>query len=97
VIVEGPDDLAAALAGGAAESLRTAPWMAAAYGPLVLYEMMAAARAAGITVILDCADDADIALAALRVGWKWIAFSGRDDVRQKLAEIAGQYDAELTE
>jgi hypothetical protein len=97
VIVEGQDDVAAALADGAAvDALRTAPWMAAAYGPLVLYEMMAKARAAQVPVVLDCADDADIAMAALRVGWKHIAFSGRDDVRQKLADIAGQCGAELS-
>lgn len=98
MIVESPEDVAAALAEGTAvDALRTAPWMAAAYGPLVLYEMMTAARAAEVPVILDCADDADIALAALRVGWKHIAFNGRDDVRQKLADIAGQCGAELME
>jgi hypothetical protein len=96
VIVENPDDIAAALADGA-ESLRTAPWMAAAYGPLVLFEMTAEARAGNVTVILDCADDADIAMAALRVGWKRFAFSGRGDVRRKLADMAGQCGAELTE
>ncbi len=97
MIVHGPDDVAAALAEGRPETLRTAPWMAAAYGPLVLYEMMAAARAAEVPVVLDCASDADIALAALRVGWKHIAFGGRDDVRRKLADIASQCGAELTE
>ncbi len=96
MIVHGPDDLAAALAAGH-QTLRTAPWMAAAYGPLVLYEMTAEARAAQVTVVLDCADDADIAMAALRVGWRHIAFSGHDNLRTKLADIAAEHGATLVD
>jgi hypothetical protein len=96
VIVHGPDDLAAALEAGR-QTLRTAPWMAAAYGPLVLYEMTTEARAAQVTVVLDCADDAGIAMAALRVGGRPIALGGRGDLRAKLADIAVEHGATLVD
>ncbi len=58
-----------------------------------------AAVAAGsrdeVTVVLDCDDDPAIALAALRTGWKHIAFTGTDRVRSKIAEIADAHGAKL--
>jgi hypothetical protein len=38
--------------------------------------------------LLDCGDDAGAAQAALREGVEAIVFSGRDDVRERLADIA---------
>jgi hypothetical protein len=77
----------------------TAPWVAAAYGPLALAEALEQARAAHpaapVTVVLDCVDDAGLALAALRVGWRHIAFSGAAAVRAKLADIAEQAGARV--
>ena len=102
VIVHDPDQLAAvfaAAARGVVLTAFTAPWMAGAYGPHLLLEMTAQARAAEpqaeVTVVLDCDDDPAIALAALRTGWKHIAFTGTDSVRNKLAEIAAAHGAEL--
>ncbi len=101
VIVHDPDQLAAVFAvaaRGVALTALTAPWMAGAYGPQLLLEMIAQARAdtpASPTVVLDCEDDPAIALAALRVGWKHIAFTGTDSVRNKIAQIADAHGAQL--
>ena len=56
-------------------------------------EVVAAARdsvpAAGASgALLDCGDDAGAAQAALREGVEAIVFSGRDEVRERLADIA---------
>src|SRR3954454_18106261 len=40
--------------------------------------------------LLDCGDDAGAAQAALRAGVEAIVFSGRADVFERLADIAGQ-------
>jgi hypothetical protein len=45
--------------------------------------------------VLDCADEAGTTLAALRAGIKRVRFTGRDDVRQRLAAIAAQLGAEI--
>jgi hypothetical protein len=102
VIVHGPDHLGAVFAvaeGGVPITARTAPWVAAAYGPHALAEALAEARAAHpaapVTVVLDCVDDAGLALAALRVGWRHIAFSGAPAVRAKLADIAEKAGASV--
>ena len=54
--------------------------------------MVAAARdsvpAARAGALLDCGDDAGAAQAALREGVEAIVFSGRDEVRERLADIA---------
>ena len=55
-------------------------------------EVVAAARdsvpAARAGALLDCGDDAGAAQAALREGVEAIVFSGRDEVRERLADIA---------
>jgi hypothetical protein len=55
-------------------------------------EVVAAARdsvpAARAGALLDCGDDAGAAQAALREGVEEIVFSGRDEVRERLADIA---------
>ena len=57
-------------------------------------EVVAAARdsvpAARVGALLDCGDDAGAAQAALREGVEAIVFSGRDEVRERLADIARQ-------
>ena len=99
VIVHDPDQLAAVFAAAAARGVAltafTAPWMAGAYGPQLLLAAVEAESRAEVTVILDCDDDPAIALAALRVGWKHIAFARTDRVRNKIAEIADTHGAEL--
>ncbi len=45
--------------------------------------------------MIDCDADAGLALGALRAGWRAVRFSGRDDVRAKLADIAAQHGAEI--
>ena len=55
-------------------------------------EVVAAARdsvpAARADALLDCGDDAGAAQAALREGVEEIVFSGHDEVRERLADIA---------
>ena len=57
-------------------------------------EAVAAARdsvpAARAAALLDCGDDAGAAQAALRAGVEAIVFSGRADVEERLADIAGR-------
>ena len=91
VVAQSPEQIAAALATGRRIRILTAPWMAAAYGVRGLTPPDDAPRAGEIA--LDCGADAGTALAALRAGWKLIAFSGRADARRKLSEIAAQMGA----
>ena len=86
VIAQSPEQIAAAhaaagLARGRGVRVFTAPWMAAAYGVLGL-------APGGPETVLDCGDDPAAAMAALRAGWRAIAFQGRPEVRAKLAQIA---------
>ncbi|MDP6352455.1 MAG: hypothetical protein QF926_04820 [Alphaproteobacteria bacterium] len=80
---------------------RTAPGAAAYAGALYLSKAMQAARAeigpAPVRVVLDCDDDAALALGALRTGWEEIAFAGSATVRAKIADIAGQRGAAVVE
>ncbi len=56
--------------------------------------VIAAARdsvpAARMTALLDCGDDAGAAQSALRAGVEAIVFRGRDDIVERLADIAGR-------
>jgi hypothetical protein len=56
--------------------------------------MIAAARdsvpGARAVALLDCGDDAGAAQGALRAGVEAIVFSGRDEVVERLADIAGR-------
>jgi len=105
VIVHGPDHIeacfAAAEQSGRALSALVAAWAGAAYGPLYLAAAVAAARArhprAEVRIALDCADDAGRAMAALRSGWQRLAFSGRADVRARIAGMAEAQGAMLIE
>jgi len=45
--------------------------------------------------VLDCADRADLAQAALRQGVTQICYRGSPDLARRIADIAGQYGATL--
>ena len=48
-------------------------------------------------MVLDCDDDAALALGALRTGWQDIAFAGPASVLGKIADIADQWGAAVIE
>lgn len=91
--------LAAAREHNAALALKTAPGAAAYAGVGYLKAIVekAGADKAGVEAIIDCGEDAVIALAALRTGWKLVEFSGSGEVFAKLAQIAGQQHARVLE
>lgn len=96
-VAQSPDQIAAAAAAARAAGrpvrIFTAPWMAGAWGVCGL-----APDGGGMAeVVLDCGADAATALAALRSGWKRIAFNGRADARRKLEDIADRSGAALIE
>jgi len=87
---------AAAAAASAAQlrlDIRSAPWVAGAYGPMVFAAMIDAARRAGpeavIRGVLDCGDSAGAAMAAIRHGLN-VRSSLVGDTRSKLVQIADQ-------
>ena len=45
--------------------------------------------------VLDCGDEAGTTLGALRAGLKQVRFTGRDDVRERLAAIAASLGATI--
>jgi hypothetical protein len=47
-------------------------------------------QALGHAVVIDCADDAGLAMAALRAGSRDLLFTGPPRVADKLADMAGQ-------
>jgi hypothetical protein len=49
----------------------------------------------GHSVVIDCADDAGLVMAALRTGLRDLLFSGRDDVAKRLAGMAAAQGARL--
>jgi fructose/tagatose bisphosphate aldolase len=95
--------LAEAKAVAAAASLRGVPvillsarGMAGFMGPMwfkALVEEAAAHPGARLTAMLDCADEAGSVLAALRVGFTRVLFTGPEATRARLDEIARQLDA----
>ncbi len=91
--------LAAAAEAGVAVTLQSAPGAAAYAGAGYLKAIadQAAAEHAevDVTAVIDCGADAGIAMAALRIGWQRVVFSGPAKVRAKLADIAAQTGARL--
>ncbi len=91
--------LAAAAEAGVAITLQSAPGAAVYAG--VGYLKAIADQATGehadidVTATIDCGADAGIAMAALRIGWRTVRFSGPAKVRAKLADIAAQTGARL--
>jgi hypothetical protein len=82
--------LAAAEELGCAIWLRSAPDAAAYAG--VGY-LKALGDLVGHEIVVDCGDDAGLAMAALRTGCRRLAFSGPAAVSQRLAEMAAEVGA----
>lgn len=103
VIVHDFAQAEAALAEAAALAVPVALWsppgaasyMGAAYFQALVQEARAAQPEAAATAVLDCADDAGWALAAIRLGLDGVCFRGRADVAAKLADIAAQAGVRL--
>ena len=101
IIVHDPDHLNAVFESAATLRVSiiaiTAAWAGAAYGALYWVEAVAAAREkwpeADVVVALHCLDDAGRAMAALRMGWKRLVFTGGRQVRDKIIEQAAVLDA----
>ena len=87
--------LAAAHEHNLAITLQTAPGAAAYAG--VGYLKAVNDKAGAHEAIIDCGEDPGVVLAALRAGWKRLIFSGERDVFDKLAQMAGQQGATITE
>jgi hypothetical protein len=89
---QGHAALAAAAELGCAIQLRSAPGAAAYAG--VGY-LKALGDALGQELMIDCGDDAGIAMAALRTGCRRLGFSGGADLATRLSEMAAQVGAEV--
>jgi hypothetical protein len=87
---QGEAALAAAAELGCAIWLRSAPDAAAYAG--VGY-LKALGDLVGHEIVVDCGDDAGLAMAALRTGCRRLAFSGPAAVSQRLAEMAAEVGA----
>ncbi len=91
--------LAAAAERGAPVTLQSAPGAAAYAGAGYLKAIVERAAAehadVAVTAVIDCGADAGIAMAALRIGWRTVRFSGPEKVRRKLADIAAECGARL--
>ena len=81
--------------------LVSAPGAGASFGPLFWQAMLRQARKAypnaRFTAYLDCADEAGTVLRALRAGVGHVRFIGRPEVAERLAAIAAQLGAEMTD
>lgn len=93
--------LAAAPKGAPTLVLVSGPGAGASLGPLFWQAMLRQATEAypnaRFTAYLDCADEAGTVLRALRAGVCHIRFIGRPEVAKRLAAIAEQLDAEITD
>lgn len=91
--------LAAANELGIAAELWSAPAAAASAGAGWFDAVIRLAQrdhpAVEVMAVLDCADRADLAQAALRQGLSHVCFRGRKSVADRLADIASQYQATL--
>jgi hypothetical protein len=91
--------LSAAAELGRPITLLSAPDAGIYAGPGWFGALVAAARAAvpvaQCTALLDCGDDAGAAQAAIRTGIDGVIFTGRADVGERLANIAGQHGVRL--
>ena len=91
--------LAAAAEAGVAVTLVSAPAAAAYLGAVVFREMVAeAAREApgvAVTAMIDCGDDAGLALNALRHGLKAIRLRAGPEAMAAVADIAHQLGAHI--
>ncbi len=91
--------LSAAAEAGRPVTLASAPDAGIYAGPGWFGALVAAARAAVPAAqgaaLLDCGADAGAAQAAIRTGIEGIVFTGRADVADRLADVAGQRGARL--
>lgn len=77
--------------------LRTAPGAAAYAGPRYLKRLVErAAGGSAAEALIDCGDDAGLALTALDAGWHRVLFTGRPAVRAKLAGIAAKTGSQVS-
>ena len=80
-------------------TLASAPDAGIYAGPGWFGALVAAARAAvpaaQCAALIDCGDDAGAAQAAIRTGIEGIVFTGRADVAERLADIAGRRGVRL--
>ncbi len=88
---DGTEGLVLVSASGAGASLGPLFWLA------MLRQATSAYPQAVFTAYLDCSDEAGTALRALRAGVDHIRFTGRPDVGERLASIAQQLGAEVTD
>ena len=96
LVIHGIDDALQAVAASRdldrPVTLISAPGAAAYAGPLWFKALIEQARAAApdtkVSGVLDCADDAGHAMAALRAGIEAIVFTGDDGVADKLSAMA---------
>ena len=91
--------LSAAAQAGRKVTLASAPDAGIYAGPGWFREIVRAAReavpAAQCAALLDCGDDAGAAQAAIRAGSEGVVFTGREDVAERLADIAAQSGANV--
>lgn len=91
--------LSAAVAAGRPIVLASAPGAGRSAGPAWFGALLAQARAgvpaAHFTGLLDCADDAGAAQAAIRAGIEAIVFTGRAEIAARLTDIARQCGVRL--
>jgi hypothetical protein len=80
-------------------ALVTPPGAAATGGPEIYLEMYRQGHAhfpeTETNAVIDCGDDAGVAMRALRCGWRDLVFSGNDDVRKKLQDMLEQIGGTL--
>ena len=73
--------------------------MAGFMGPLwfkaLVEEAVVGSPGANVTALLDCADEAATTLGALRCGFKLVRFTGPEDQRARLENIARQLGAHV--
>jgi hypothetical protein len=91
-LVQGRAALAVAAGHGVDLQLRSAGG-AAAYAGVGL--ILALGEALGHELLIDCGDDPGLVMAALRTGCRKLVFSGRQDVFEKLLDMAEASAAEL--
>ena len=68
-------------------------------GPAYYFEMLRALErefpAARLRAVLDCGDDAAIAVAALELGWRAVILRGNATARARVGDIANRLKSEL--
>ncbi len=84
---------AVAARSSAQPTLLTPPGAAAYAG--VAYLKQLAGNAQGLEAIIDCGDDAGLAMAAIRVGWRDLHLDGDPEILAKVDNMLGQVGGHL--